>query len=63
MTDLITLHEAASLLCCSERELRMTSVGEVAAIIGDTPTTLLRVYGHAQIETARPALEKLDARG
>lgn len=35
---------------------------EVAAIVGDTPATLLRTYAHARIETALPTLERLDAR-
>lgn len=44
------------------RMLRHIPITEVAAIVGDTPATLLKTYAHAQIETARPALERLDAR-
>lgn len=44
------------------RMLRHIPLTEVAAIVGDKPETILRTYAHAQIETARPALERLDAR-
>lgn len=43
------------------RMLRHIPLVEVAAIVGDTPATILKTYAHAQIEAARPALERLDA--
>jgi integrase len=37
-------------------------VEDVAAIVGDTVMTIHRVYAHARVEDARPALERMDER-
>lgn len=44
------------------RMLRSIPITEVAAIVGDTPATILKTYAHARIDTARAALAGLDAR-
>lgn len=38
------------------------SIADVAAILGDTPATLLEVYAHAQVEATRTNLDRMDDR-